>query len=95
MRSVTRSMDELGQLTGQNVSLSERTGASVVEMQAQVERLAEVLRAFRLGDGAVSGATRPAAAPPRAAPASAPRPAVRAPASPAPARAAAASVDFF
>ena len=101
LKSVSSSMDELGRLTGQNVDLSERTGQSVQDMQAQVERLGEVLAAFKIGDAQVRVPLRPnaAKAAPQpassaapgtapAAPSIAPRPAVAAASGPA-------SVEFF
>jgi methyl-accepting chemotaxis protein len=90
LQMVTQSVDALGRTTEDNQALAERTGATAQVLQAQVQRLDQVLGVFSIGSAAAGEASLAALALQLQAPAAAAG-AQRGPA----AAAAAPSVEFF
>ena len=73
INQVNQAVTNLDQMTQQNAALVEESGAAALSMQAQAQRLYEVVSVFNLGAGAVT-ARAPALAPVRmSAPTAAPR----------------------
>jgi methyl-accepting chemotaxis protein len=63
LRTVSQSINELGQMTQQNVAVAEGASTAATELHAQVHRLSEVLSSFNLGaDGAPAPQPAPTAA---------------------------------
>ncbi|QXZ09982.1 HAMP domain-containing protein [Comamonas sp. Y33R10-2] len=68
INQVNQAVTNLDQMTQQNAALVEESSAAAMSMQAQAQRLAEVVSVFNLGKGAVTagaGAGAPALAPAR------------------------------
>ncbi len=74
LEMVTSSMTTLSQSTGQNVAVAERSDEAAGNLARQVERLQDVLTAFRIGSSAAASGTIDAAPPPAAAACRAPQP---------------------